>query len=200
MRTIALLFLGVVVGWAASGVDWNREAFAQEAPRRGAERSIRRERDGLLRRRGALPSRETEAPAPATEAPAFDPSGDVEPKPYVAPAPSPGLEALGEPIVESTRAAVSSPGLPGRFQVSAYGWANGHGCYVVDTATGQTWHVANGQPPQVVAAGLPPYAPQRAAPAPAPLLSPPPMLAPPQLLRDPNASNVVPQPSTDAAD
>ena len=30
MRTFALLFLGVVVGWAASGVDWSQEALAQQ--------------------------------------------------------------------------------------------------------------------------------------------------------------------------
>jgi hypothetical protein len=31
MRTFALLCIGVVVGWAASGVDWSREAAGQEA-------------------------------------------------------------------------------------------------------------------------------------------------------------------------
>ncbi|MBL9162671.1 MAG: hypothetical protein JNL18_08075 [Planctomycetaceae bacterium] len=30
MRTFALLFLGVVVGWAASCVDWTRAAVGQE--------------------------------------------------------------------------------------------------------------------------------------------------------------------------
>ncbi len=30
MRTFAMLLLGTVVGWAASGVDWSREAVAQE--------------------------------------------------------------------------------------------------------------------------------------------------------------------------
>ena len=193
MRTIALLFLGVVVGWAASGVDWSREAFAQEAPRRGAERSIRRERDGALRRR-VLPPREAEAPTPATEAPPFDPNSNVEPGFNVTPGPSAGMEELAEPIVEPTHAAVSLPPLPGRFQVSAYGSPSGHGCYVVDTATGQAWHIANGQPPEVVAAGLIPHAPQPAAP-----LSPPPMLTPPAFSA-PSAPTVIPQPSSDAAD
>lgn len=32
MRTLALLFLGVVLGWAASGVNWSREAVGQEGP------------------------------------------------------------------------------------------------------------------------------------------------------------------------
>jgi hypothetical protein len=30
MRTLALLILGIVVGWAASGADWSREAVGQE--------------------------------------------------------------------------------------------------------------------------------------------------------------------------
>ena len=30
MRTFALLLLGVVVGWAASGVNWTRDAVGQE--------------------------------------------------------------------------------------------------------------------------------------------------------------------------
>lgn len=30
MKALALLFLGVVVGWAVSGVDWTRDAVGQE--------------------------------------------------------------------------------------------------------------------------------------------------------------------------
>lgn len=32
MRTLTLLFLGVVIGWAAGGVDWTRNAVGQEGP------------------------------------------------------------------------------------------------------------------------------------------------------------------------
>ncbi len=32
MRTLALLFLGLVLGWTASGVNWSREAVGQEEP------------------------------------------------------------------------------------------------------------------------------------------------------------------------
>ena len=43
-----------------------------------------------------------------------------------------------------------SPPQPGRFQISAWGYAAGQGaainaargCYIVDTATGEMWHVA----------------------------------------------------------
>ena len=144
------------------GVDWSREAVGQEPtpPTAGAERSNRRERDGVLRRRGLLPPRETAVPTPGTEAPPYDPNADAEPRPYVPPGvdsqPGPviGMEELSEPIAEPTRGAVPSPGLLGRYQVSAYGSPSGHGCYIVDTMTGRTWHVANGQPPQVVADAL----------------------------------------------
>jgi hypothetical protein len=33
MRTACLLLVGVIVGWAASGVDWSRDAVGQEAVR-----------------------------------------------------------------------------------------------------------------------------------------------------------------------
>jgi hypothetical protein len=198
MRTLALLFLGVVVGWAAAGVDWSREAVGQDSstPTAGAERSIRRERDGVLRRRGLLPPRETAAPTPGTDAPPYDPNGSAEPKPYVPPGfdsqpgPTLGMEELGEPIAEPTRGAVPLPGLLGRYQVSAYGSPSGHGCYIVDTMTGRTWHINNGQPPQVVAEALTPQAAQPAMPVPATTDNSP------ALLIAPTQSTIVPQPST----
>ena len=33
MKPLWLLLVGVVVGWAASGVDWSREAVGQDVPR-----------------------------------------------------------------------------------------------------------------------------------------------------------------------
>ena len=185
MRTPWLLLVGVV-GWAASGVDWSREAVGQEAPAptAGAERSIRRERDGVLRRRGLLPPRETAAPTSGTDAPPYDSNSSAEPRPYVPPGfdspqgPSLGMEGLGAPMVEPTSGAAPAAGLLGRFQVSAYGSPNGHGCYIVDTMTGRTWHVANGQPPQVVAETLSPYAPQPTMPVHQPAYGPPSQLYP----------------------
>jgi hypothetical protein len=198
MRTLSLLLVGVVIGWAASGVDWSREAVGQESPppTAGAERSIRRERDGVLRRRGLLPSRETAAPTPGTDAPPYDPNADAEPRPYVPPGfdsqpgPTLGMEELGEPIAAPTRGAVPSPGLLGRYQVSAYGSPSGHGCYIVDTITGRTWHVNNGQPPQVVADALSPQTAQPAMPATATTDNSP------ALLIAPTQPTIVSQPST----
>ncbi|MBA4106140.1 MAG: hypothetical protein C0485_10300 [Pirellula sp.] len=133
----------------------------------------------MLRRRGLLPPRESSAPTPGTDAPPYDPNSNVEPRPYVPPGfdsqqgPSLDMEELGEPMVEPTRGAVPGAGLLGRFQVSAYGSPSGHGCYIVDTMTGRTWHVANGQPPQVVAPALNPQAVQNPLPVPTPALTMP---------------------------
>ena len=198
MRTFSLLLVGVVIGWAASGVDWSREAVGQEPtpPTAGAERSIRRERDGVLRRRGLLPPRQSAAPTPGTEAPPYDPNADAEPRPYVPPGvdsqPGPviGMEELSEPIAEPTRGGVPSPGLLGRYQISAYGSPSGHGCYIVDTMTGRTWHISNGQPPQNVAEALTPQAAQPAMPIPATTGNSP------ALLIAPTQPPIVPQPAT----
>jgi len=45
-------------------------------------------------------------------------------------------------------------GLVGRFQATAYGSPSGHGCYVVDTMTGKTWHVAPGIGRQLITEAL----------------------------------------------
>ena len=118
MKPFALLIVGVVVGWAASGVDWSRDAYAIDAEYP----------QSLDLRAGAFDS-------PAT--------------PGYGTSPAPRLSMPQE----------AKPQLVGRFLASAYGSPSGHGCYVVDTMTGQTWHVANGQQPQVVVAGLTPAAP-----------------------------------------
>ncbi len=110
MKPLCVLLVGVVVGWAASDIDWSREAVGEE---QGTSQNL----DALV-------------PAPSTSV--YGQTGNI-------PATPPQLRghATGSPLI-------------GRFQVSAYGSPNGHGCYVVDTTTGQTWHVANGQPPQFV--------------------------------------------------
>jgi hypothetical protein len=90
MKPFALLLVGVIVGWAASGVDWSREAIAQE---KNVDTFSDQE------------SRERRFVAPVT----------------------------------------------GRYEISAYGSPSGHGCYRVDTVTGNVWHIANGQPPKPVA-------------------------------------------------
>ncbi len=61
----------------------------------------------------------------------------------------------------STAAVAQAPGnAAGRYQVSAYGATTGggsvsHGCYLVDTATGQVWYASLGGSLQKVAERLP---------------------------------------------
>ncbi|BBO32524.1 hypothetical protein [Lacipirellula parvula] len=189
MKPLYLLAIGVVVGWAASGVDWSREAVGQEssAPAAGAERPIRRG-EGVLRGR-LLRQMEAAAPTPATDAPAFTPNdgatavadSDAETSTLtgdVVTVPRQVLDSEGRTITVyeqhragsgATRPSASANPV-GRFQVSAYGSPNGTGCYVVDSTTGQTWLIRNGQAPEVVAktllnmASAPPLVAPTAAP------------------------------------
>ncbi|QDT75907.1 hypothetical protein [Lacipirellula limnantheis] len=192
MRFFCLILLGVLVGWGASDIQWNREAAGQDAPARapGAERSIRPDREGVLRRRGLLPPRDPASPAPTGEAPPYQPSGEATPDAAMESGATAALgfevpqganramEELGDPIAAPTRAAAATGGLLGRFQASAYGAASGHGCYVVDTMTGAIWHVSNAQPPQLVTAALTAHA---SGPQPASIALPPPMLTAPAI-------------------
>ena len=174
MKPFWLLLVGVVVGWAASGVDWTRDAVGQEssAPVVGGERSIRRG-EGALRRRGLLPQREGAAPAPSTDAPAFSPNVDATAVPDAAKAEATpsmsGVTTVPRQVTDSEGRTItvyeqqrmgSEPGRSdsansvGRFQATAYGSPNGNGCYIVDSTTGRTWLIRNGQPPEVVAKTL----------------------------------------------
>jgi hypothetical protein len=124
MKPLSLLLLGVVVGWAASGVDWSRDAVAQEenvdtftdrVPTPGVFQAQPQSDKSLIA---------DEPPQPAWNNGGSDQTAVTRPAPA-----GPSL----------------APGLVGRYQATAYGSPNGHGCYIVDTMTGKTWHVANGQ-------------------------------------------------------
>ena len=117
----------LLIGLAVGWVASGVEGHEDAYAQNPAEAEVpRAQRDGVLRRRGILPSREAPAPTNTTDAPPF---------------------VVGE--------SVPAPASPvGRYQISAYGSPSGHGCYVVDTMSGKTWHIANGQPPEVVASSL----------------------------------------------
>lgn len=60
--------------------------------------------------------------------------------------------AVDHPAVAQNPAAAAT----GRYQVSAYAAASGvasfgHGCYIIDTATGETWHAMAGHKREPVA-------------------------------------------------
>lgn len=180
MRALALMFLGVVVGWTASGVDWSREAIGQDASTDLTEPSPL---DTVPDR--ASSALEQKSPTDRSgprwiyeESRSFDTEGNSITVPTRRDANDPLKRRTIIPRATRRVLAASEPNLVGRFQATAYGSPNGHGCYVVDTMTGQTWHILNGQPPQVVAAGLTPYAPQPAIPAHQPAYGPPSQLYP----------------------
>lgn len=186
MRTIALLLVGVAIGWTASSVDWTRTAVGQDGaigvepaieaeaiapadaatqpandPAGGGERSIRRQRDGILRRRGLLPARETPPAANApSEAPAFAPASEAPASTEAMPYGSPGAE-LVPPLAD--REAMRGPALlpasaassAGRYQLAAYNTSSQYGYYIVDTTTGRVWHGVQGSAPRLVAETLP---------------------------------------------
>ena len=160
MRVLALLIVGVVVGWAASGVDWSREAVGQDTfnattdsevpavPKGG--RFIAAPTDPMMIERPASEnfSRPRQWPRRVFETRMeIDANGQQ----HVVKV-SRLVNADGSIVPEPTPPAEN---LVGRFQATAYGSPNGHGCYIVDTMTGKTWHVANGQlQPHIVTEGL----------------------------------------------
>jgi hypothetical protein len=149
MRAFALLFLGVVGGWVASGVDWSREAVGEESIADAARAS------------GSL-NATTQAKI-----------ANAEPSPQWNSVPTNGprrvwetrmeVDANGQQHLAKVSRLVNADGsivpetpqeLIGRFQASAYGSPSGHGCYIVDTMTGKTWHVAPGIGRQIMTEGL----------------------------------------------
>ncbi|MBL9164835.1 MAG: hypothetical protein JNL18_19055 [Planctomycetaceae bacterium] len=99
--------------------------------------------------------------------------------------------------VQINATAIAHPpvaGLVGRFQASAYGSPSGHGCYVVDTMTGKTWHVANGQQPQVAAEAFVQQTDQPGRPVPARHLQQATSWSPPQQYAEPIGPSPTPTP------
>ena len=168
MRTLALLFLGVVVGWAASGVDWSREAVGEGKVVIGSAPLS----DDHLVPDSSLSNRNTALiadPVPGISPEPTGPRGNADwnqqhdgiwPRPVWETRMQFDANGQQHPVKVSRLVnadgsiAPETPALVGRFQASAYGSPNGHGCFVVDTMTGKTWHVANAQQPQVVTEAL----------------------------------------------
>lgn len=129
MKPFALLVVGVVVGWAASGSDWSPKTVGQEADP-SSDKPINSINVGTPRRlfENRMEFDSNGQPHPATTSRLVNADGSVAPE--------------------------LTPGLVGRFQATAYGSPSGHGCYIVDTMSGTTWHATNGQPAKVVARSL----------------------------------------------
>lgn len=173
MRPIALLLVGLAIGWVVASIEWTPDALAQENILRTPDA-----RDQIIPPRPAdplmpeasLPKRNLDllnAPRNSAQEPAEQ---------------SRKAEAARK-LVEGVQSAAATPAPPsGRFQISAYGTPHGHGCYAIDTATGATWHIGNDQPPEQLTDRLPPlitkYAPHSETPpfsVPTPHIEPAPM-------------------------
>ncbi len=219
MRVLVLLLIGVVVGWAASDVDWNCSAEGDELPNDSVAAAALPNPAEVLeapasdnpRRPRQWPRRVFETRVandangnlhPVTVSRLVNADGSVVPEtpfaqqpPYIPPA----------DVQNNATALAHSPvsGLVGRFQASAYGSPSGHGCYVVDTMTGKTWHVANGQQSHVVTEALVQQAPTH-NPLATPTYNQPAVAPTPSYYDEPprslQKSNVVPTPSPELAE
>ncbi|QDT74033.1 hypothetical protein [Lacipirellula limnantheis] len=110
MKSLCLLLVGVVVGWAASDVDWSRDAEAKPS-----------NLDDLVLDEPVI-------------GPMVEISNSRQARKVVTP---------------------EAPAPIGRFQATAYGWPGNEGCYIVDTATGKTWHVGQSVRPTLVVSQFP---------------------------------------------
>lgn len=149
MRTFALLFLGVIVGWAVSGVDWSRTAVGEESIIAAGRAS------GLL---NATTDAKIADPEPAPQwnsIPTNGPRRVWETRMEVDANGQQHLVKVSRLVnADGTIVPETPQGLIGRFQATAYGSPSGHGCYIVDTMTGKTWHVASGVGRQTMTEGL----------------------------------------------
>lgn len=198
MRTLCLLLAGVLVGWAASGVDWTRDAVGQDAP-------AYQTADGALTFDSPKPA--SVAPQPTDSEPTLTPprGGRVQEGVRRVYETRMTVDAHGARHTEVTSRLVNpdgtivpetpTQGLVGRYQVSAYGWPGGHGCYVVDTMTGKTWHNALGQETSVAVEALGSQPTQNLAPAwPAPRPPTPTIQTTPSVVPTPGHAEPAPMP------
>jgi hypothetical protein len=149
MRTFCLLLVGAVVGWAASGIDWTGRAFAEEEVK---ETVPPLPHDPLVPE-ASLPKSDKSLLADEPTAPVGAIRTRFIEERIVADADGRKRIVREERLVAPGCPQCQGAGSAGRYQATAYGATNAHGCYIVDTASGQVFHSANGQPP--IAVGYP---------------------------------------------
>ncbi|WP_428303596.1 hypothetical protein [Lacipirellula sp.] len=155
MRTFGLLLLGAVVGWASAGVDWTDHAFADEETK---EVVPPLPHDPLVPE-ASLPKSDKSLLADEPTAPIGAIRTRFIEERIVADADGRKQIVREERLVPPGCPQCQGAGSAGRYQVTAYGATGGHGCYIVDTATGQVFHSANAQPPMAVGYPLSSYGP-----------------------------------------
>lgn len=154
MRTLCLVLVGVVIGWAASGVDWTRGAVGEEIDPITGKPIL--QYSGLAAQPDAVLM--FDSPKPASIAAEGGQSGTGQQAPFERSA-----EAATTTVTEGVIPAPPQKGLAdwlGEAQKSAgIGRYNlkvaGSGYYVIDSLAGRVWYGTVPNAPQLIAAELP---------------------------------------------
>ncbi|WP_428303690.1 hypothetical protein [Lacipirellula sp.] len=191
MKPLYLLAIGVGAGWAASGVDWTHDVLAQNVLTDAPPATLQQDAPDA-------PPVPTSRAIPADGI--LDPSIPRPRRVYETRVTTDSNGARHSEVmsrlVNADGSIVSEPppGLVGRFQATAYGSPSGSGCFVVDTMTGKTWHVAPGIGCRVLTEALT----QSSAPPSSPSLAPMPSYNNEPSL--PQRRSVVPTPKAELAE
>ncbi len=208
MRAFALLVVGVVVGWVASG-EWSLEAVGDESIVDAARASGSLTATTQANLANAEPSPQWNSVPANGPRRVWETQMEIDANGQQRPVTLSRLVNADGTIVPET-----PQGLVGRFQATAYGSPSGHGCYVVDTMSGKTWHVSPGIGRQLMSEALVQPAAQAATPVPtaaygASTYSAPSLLGPQSQTGEPipqsrpvdsPRSNVVPTPKPELAE
>ena len=135
MRTFCFILVGVVVGWAASGVDWTRDAVGQDTQLDPGPLY-----DG---RAETITVKLSPTPSSGEHTGQQEPGHPNSAEGTTAVTPQKGL-------VDLLGAAQMSAGI-GRYNLKVAG----SGYYVIDSLTGRVWHGTGANRPQLIAAELP---------------------------------------------